>query len=116
MKKVFLLLLSLIISSCENMNTKIENLWNNIVESSNKEMELANVKKMTKYMSVKGLSFNMTVMDNNTNEYKLPDDFPIDSIFIKKVLLIVYDGDIKVFESGKWEPRDKENLYMFFYE
>ncbi|GHT70526.1 hypothetical protein AGMMS50239_39000 [Bacteroidia bacterium] len=79
-------------------------------------MELANVKKMAKYMSIKGLSFNMTVIDNETNKYKLPNDFPIDNVFVKKVFLIVSDGDMKVFESDKWEPKDKKNVYMFFYE
>jgi len=116
MKKIFIFFLFLIIVSCNNMNTKLEKLLNNVIESSNKEMEFENVKKLTKYMSNKGLSFSMTLTDNNANNYKLPNDFPIDNVFVKKVYIAVCDGDKKVFESDSWEPKSKENIYMFFYE
>ena len=105
------------------MNTKLEKLWNNVIESPNKEVEFENVEKLSRYISRKVLYFNIIVTDDKGNKYKLPNDFPIindifgnDDIFIKKVYLVIYDGDEKVFESDKWEPKSEKNVYMFYNE
>lgn len=67
-------------------------------------------------MNRKNISFSIIVTDSICNVHILPKDFLIDYTSIKNATLIVFENDKKIFESNKWQPKDNENIYIFFKE
>ena len=117
-KKIFLFFLFLITIGCNNINTKLEKLWNSVVESPNEGIESDNIVKLTRYLSEKQLSFDLIVTDINSVRHRLPYGITKEDILVKDAVLIVYDGkkNKEIFVSGKWEPKAKENIYAFLLE
>ena len=98
------------------MNTQLVRFWNEIEQSDNNETEVQNIKNLTNYMSRKNISYIVVVTDTLENILQMPKEKLIDVGAIKNVRLIVYKGNKEIFKSHKWQPKNKENIYMFFYE